>query len=868
MILNILSLSLIISLSLSEKILEYKFSKNFGQVFYDTSGNSRHAVNGESSLTTDYDTKPTDRGAYFAKDIENCIKLPPNDFIIENFYISPKFSIVMWIMVGSSYDYLLFFRYSTADDSHIMKLKVGVNYQQIWVRFKDKTYAEGSFSPSNTFSSGTWQLLVQTFDRTQGKVYINGVSQIEFTSTLDFVEETVDFLSYLGHKDSSTRSVEGFFWYFGIFDNIITTTDFYGNTYIPGNCLVEACPLSCDPAILQDGELHCISINFDSMQNGATDSCPEGCSYGCSGSLCLDCQVSTQSCFNINNKEIQICSNSVLTSKITTCADKYYFFNCECFNCHSDCATCDQADICLECIDENAIINNISGCTCKDGYYKNFKNDGTWECLECGKNCSQCDKTQCLKCKDINAKIIGKECQCIIDYSNSIDNSCLCPKNSYEYLNACFCSDGFYMEKLDTYQCSSCHQSCFTCSSSKNCDSCKDPIMLASSGLCSECPKLMFYEDFQCKNCTSPCLDCISLKQCTSCENKLLIVDNHYNCVADCKEGFYANNTNCNKCPELCAKCSNDQLCDECVENAKILNSVCICKKGYYNENSKCNEDYFYASISVSKINKVILLFSEETENPLSNYSINVNLTPSYPFTFKFYQINSTSFYLSLLFTSDIPKGTKITIDLSSNFIYSKSGKILKEKIYNSELYEYIESINSVEAKNTAKSVTSSAKAVVSIGIGCAIISNPSSIWALLSTFQLISYIPLGGNPLTPKLYNFFSSFGKYNIFPNAGLYIFSPNATTEPYLQARKLGNTSSVFWLNSGQLFTSFFTVLCFLPIFYFFSKCKLLENSPKITKIFANYKYSFFIRFWIQAYLDIGVCAIIQLRSVIFT
>ena len=84
-------------------ILQYNFGSsslassnpNFGQIFYDASGNNLFAVNGNSSSLDIYDTTPTDRGAYFSSSAYNKITLPPNDFITSAFNLGSTFSILM-----------------------------------------------------------------------------------------------------------------------------------------------------------------------------------------------------------------------------------------------------------------------------------------------------------------------------------------------------------------------------------------------------------------------------------------------------------------------------------------------------------------------------------------------------------------------------------------------------------------------------------------------------------------------------------------------------------------------------------------------------------------------------------------------------
>jgi hypothetical protein len=80
------------------KIVEYRLGSNYGQVFRDFSNNGRHAVNGESSTTNNFDTFPTDRGAYTFNYKESYVKLPINDISSSSYNLPSTISIVFWMM--------------------------------------------------------------------------------------------------------------------------------------------------------------------------------------------------------------------------------------------------------------------------------------------------------------------------------------------------------------------------------------------------------------------------------------------------------------------------------------------------------------------------------------------------------------------------------------------------------------------------------------------------------------------------------------------------------------------------------------------------------------------------------------------------
>ena len=82
----------------SEKLLEYRLSQNFGDSFYDYSGNFRNGINGRVVGKDDQDTIPSDRGAYFSG-FKSIILIPKNDLKEEKIKFDAPYSIVMWTKI-------------------------------------------------------------------------------------------------------------------------------------------------------------------------------------------------------------------------------------------------------------------------------------------------------------------------------------------------------------------------------------------------------------------------------------------------------------------------------------------------------------------------------------------------------------------------------------------------------------------------------------------------------------------------------------------------------------------------------------------------------------------------------------------------
>ena len=195
--------------------------------------------------------------------------------------------------------------------------------------------------------------------------------------------------------------------------------------------------------------------------------------------------------------------------------------------------------------------------------------------------------------------------------------------------------------------------------------------------------------------------------------------------------------------------------------------------------------------------------------------------------------------------------------------IYSTSNQQLSQIEYNATLFEfdYIKPIFKaiIDKSEAASQSTTTTSILISI------ISNPSAAWALISTIQLVALLPLSENALPATITNFCKAIRKYNMFPNIFKLLVDKDASTDPYHQAQKVGINSSIFLLSAGSDLTVLIIILCFLPVIIIFSKVNLGKISSKLREKLHEYRYNVLIRFWIQTYLNFGIFAIINHKSV---
>ena len=399
----------------------------------------------------------------------------------------------------------------------------------------------------------------------------------------------------------------------------------YGN---PGACM--PCNTSC---------LTCSSGDNSSCTSCRPNSKPLNTSVGtcmCNSGFywdpsytCFACHPSCVNCGGPGNKDCLACSApfSLQNDKSCSCNYGYFYNGTACQPCSSTCGSCTGASIsqCTSCKGNNVFLKPTGECTCLPGYTP----DSTGICNlvgNCDITCQTCFASNrldaCVSCKypavltssnvcacPINTfpDPIKGECtqcdqRCQICTSSSTSTRCLkckLPDFILEPVNyTCICPIGqFEINITGQFSCSPClNKSCRTCTSANTCLSCKENMILSSSGQCTcisgymtntstgECQRTQCYG--LCVGCTGP-----NSIDCTSCaENANLTLTKE----CTCKNGFFNKNNSCFPCHGSCAQCSDElsTSCTTCKNNSiKITtgSNICVCNKGYFMDNSTGN---------------------------------------------------------------------------------------------------------------------------------------------------------------------------------------------------------------------------------------------------------------------------------------
>ncbi|EAR86150.2 leishmanolysin family protein (macronuclear) [Tetrahymena thermophila SB210] len=295
----------------------------------------------------------------------------------------------------------------------------------------------------------------------------------------------------------------------------------------------------------------CSSCNLGFELDGTTcieHICHESCGtcYGSQYDQCTSCQSGyTQkgsTCISNCHSSCKTCSVFYDANSCTSCDDGFYFNNNQCIQCPSQCATCETQN-------QNGTL--IVQCIfCNYGY--TMIND---ICLQCTYPCADCydNQTSCTECARshiLNVNVCEPTC----------DESCQTCSKFVDPNSCTSCYPGQYLEtssQVDQGTCIQCQSNCSTCRNGQSCDSCISGYLLQSDGICTPIC------DESCLTCSSPndrnsCLSCrapfvLQNKQCLQCGN-----------------GFYYDNGSCVSCSQNCQSCQNKLKCNVCLEGYNL----------------------------------------------------------------------------------------------------------------------------------------------------------------------------------------------------------------------------------------------------------------------------------------------------------
>ena len=315
----------LLSSVLSNKYLEYRLSKNHGEIIYDFSLNKRHATNGNLVGPDSNDCFATDRGLYFANFSSN-LKLPMNNISFEVEYIPLPYQMIFWMNLISG-------------PGTIALRVIGTVFWVLNIQEDNFMILYFFNSPSlqSTLSNkeiplGTWTLFSLQVFQSEIKLYLNQILYLSLLLNKIYEETGKNYSCGIG-SDGIKNSPNGFLWYLAIL--IDEDSSEYIHMGSSSECLSgKYC--TCNPAIKFNNTVGCVSTTQDLKSNSDGENCLNS---NCYGGIIKGCKCISQSCSINADIECQ-CLNS--TNEIID--------NCLCPDgvscCNDGCSKCENPNLC------------------------------------------------------------------------------------------------------------------------------------------------------------------------------------------------------------------------------------------------------------------------------------------------------------------------------------------------------------------------------------------------------------------------------------------------------------------------------------------------------------------------------------------
>lgn len=269
---------------------------------------------------------------------------------------------------------------------------------------------------------------------------------------------------------------------------------------------------------------------------------------------------------------------------------------------------------------------------------------------------------------------------------------------------------------------------------------------------------------------------------------------------------------------------------------------------------------------NVDKQDNLLISFEKDLYNSLAFEDFSISNEKSINLEFSLQPKYLPIYNFTIITLEPVPENIEICIKVTKKniksidnfyFDYSPLYVNLSNASYVFPSAQYIKTIVSATS-TTTYTVWGS---VLVVGL----ISSPSFLWALMNTKDILAYLPLNRIPYTERVVEAFPTVGTLNFAYNPGKYIFTLSSSPEPYLEARHFGIKTTYFLHNCGMWFTFLILYVSVIPIIYIGTHIKKDFISKKCETLLSNYRYSFFLRFWVQGYMNLGFLSIVQLRSV---
>ena len=474
------------------------------------------------------------------------------------------------------------------------------------------------------------------------------------------------------------------------------------------------------------------------------------------------------------------------------------------------------------------------------------------------------------------------------DVQNSVQSLSLVPfldsANSSMYLGYSPVYNITYIGFIYTIGIYSASPSISTLVTTSNCTSCS---ACPADGVCiSSCSANSYYSETtkQCVQCPSSCTSgCLNSQSCGLCVDQYCVSCSSFspNSCTQCSSGYMVQNSlcvacnyssyydsasaSCIPCQGLCDSCSSNVVCITCVPNSALANDYsCQCMQGYSGDN--CGRNLFNATLSVDQENNLTVTFSEALGQNLVSSEVAVAVNSS-QVSFSIFTISTSVYKIVLGTTQAITGNTKVQVVFVTAIVSAANSLLstttLSSNLFASETAATVQAtkVKAAAAKATAKTGTTAGSAV-SLALSLMNFS-PASIFDFLNTAEILysAYLLNIEMPLVLSEFLMGLRSGVLSNFPNAFTYIISQSKGVPLNSKMQAYGYNTNLMILNSGPYMTVLSVGLIMLVI------CLLLGLKPwcknKLKRVIKYYRYGFFLRFWVQTFLEILTCCCVGIK-----
>ena len=607
--------------ALASNLVEYRPGVNFGNVFYDYSGNGMSGVSGTSSADTTNNLICTDRGAYFSG-ATKVLTFPSNNIATTALLLPSTYAIIFWVNI-MAYNSAYLYYSSQTGSNNLIYLQTGATPNLLIVQVKI-TGTSLTSTPFSIPAPTSWNFIAFTYGPTAGSVISgNNVVAYTFTQPVANYAESGTFVRTIGGNENG---FQGFLWYVAIVNTVTTVGNYV--TATSNNCLTSACTVGCTPAWVDPYmETGCVSTHTETNQDASGAPCPPPPlppNTSCSGNVQLICTCTNLSC------EL---SGTAITCACTT--NQYISGSGGCTACVSPCLACSSASTCVSCVAANASPIGNSGCICNSGFWGAAPLMNANSCTACYSECSTCtEANKCRACIASNAipntsTNIGCVCvsgywgtslltsvsscvACSADCSGCSQTTGICTTCIATYaipnssVSGCICNTGYVGSSplstptsciLGNLECATSYQitaSCLTCIAAHAIpNSNTGSGCLCNTGYFGASP---LTSSTSCTLCNSDCSTCDQTTGfCTLCVSTNATptsgTGSSAGCV--CNTGYTKTSpTICSQCNAVCSSCTSVDTCETCTDPNAVpdtsSNIGCICDLGYWKSGSTC----------------------------------------------------------------------------------------------------------------------------------------------------------------------------------------------------------------------------------------------------------------------------------------